>query len=319
MPFTSPTLSIRTMAALCGHMKLLYEGGIPLRRAWSMLGDEGHNLALRRLSRRVDGAIEGGLTFSQALQAEGRRLPHFFSAMVTVGEKAGVLAACFGLLAEYYEQMKELREAVYRELAYPMAVILGIVIGIPIVKAVLIGATAESETALWWTVGLIVWRGLSPFVTVIVAYAIVNRFLPLRRLLFEVMFFLWPLSRLVRKLTVARFAWSMELLLRAGIPIHRAVAVSADVAELRSFRKRVIRAVRPLKEGSTLHMALSNCSYLPPTALTYIEMGEQAGRLEEAFHHIGKDQYRSAVTTLKAITTVIGAIAIILIGISVVL
>lgn len=316
MGLLSPTLSTKQMALLCHQLASSTEGGLTLARSLELLACGAQSRAVRRLARDWADSIARGATFSQAIHWEGRRVPDFFTAMANVGEQTGRLGTVFQHLIEYYDEVLRLYRALVRQVAYPLLVLLVMLVGIPILRAVLL---VDATQSLAKTTTLILIRGLGPFVFVYLLIGLANRILRLRRMLLAVLLRIWPASRLLRGLALARFGWAMSMMLDAGLPLRPALETSARAAGMGALERDLVQPVSRLRTGHSLTEAVSICRFLLPVHRAYIEVGETSGRLPDAFARIARDQFEIAVHAMRACIVVLGPALIVLLGALIVL
>jgi type II secretory pathway component PulF len=312
MALLSPTLSIKNMALWCQQLAWNADSGIPLQRSLDLLAQEGASYEVRRLAARLASNVQRGATFAQAAAWEGRRLPEFFTTMVQAGERTGRLSEVFQGLATYYEELLLLRRALVRQVTYPLMVVFAIILGIPMMTTIVL---AEDASRLPLELARLTVHALVPFVAAAFAWAVLNRLLPVGRYAVRGLSHLWPASRLMRRLAVGKFAWAMNLLSAVGLPLPQALVLAAKVSGLPGFERHLLRSAQRVKEGASLSEALAGCRYLNPSHRGYIEVGEQSGRLPQAFGFIARDQFETCVQAMRVCIVTLGGVLIILLGV----
>jgi len=125
----------------------------------------------------------------------------------------------------------------------------------------------------------------------------------------------WPwVGDIELKYSTARFARTLGLLVKSGVPLLPALKIARASATNLVVQEGVDRAAAALAEGSALAPALAGT--LPPLAQQMIAVGEESGRLEELCLRIA-DSYdgevrralRTAVALLEpALILVFGAL-----------
>ncbi len=309
----------RSMATLLG-------AGVPLDRALAFGdGSAGHR-GLADALREVRRAVQGGAGLAQALARHPRYFDALFVATIEAGESSGALDAVFERLSDHLEESAELRSQVQSALIYPLLmavvgaagifVLLGFVIPrfaeilsdaggeLPLTARLLIAAS--TIVAKGW------WAGL--LLGVVAAYAISaasTRPTARRR---------WDATRLrlpwigdfERKYLTARFARTLGLLLKSGIPVLPALGIARASAPNLVLQEGVDRASAAVSEGSALAPALAGT--LPPLALQMIAVGEESGRLEELCLRVA-DAYDGQVRrTLRTMIALIEPAMILVFG-----
>jgi len=80
------SLSTKDMARLCHTLATLYDGGVPLVRAFRVLEESGGSRDLKILARDLRQAIAQGATLTQAVHFYRKRLSPVFVHMVAIAE-----------------------------------------------------------------------------------------------------------------------------------------------------------------------------------------------------------------------------------------
>jgi general secretion pathway protein F len=270
----------------------LLGAGVPLDRALGFgaahLGHAGLEEAIREIRR----AVRNGSALADALARQGRYFDPLFVATVSAGESTGALDTVFERLADHLEESGELRSQVGSALIYPvlMAVVtlLGTVVllafvvprfaeimadvggRLPFTVRLLMGASAV-VTGAWW-----LWLGLAGLGVVALRQAL-SRPATLRSWHRRRLALPW-IGEFERKYLTARFARTLGLLLRSGLPMMQALRIARASASNLVFQAGVDRAAAAVAEGG--NVAASLAGTLPPLAAQMLAVGEESGQLD---------------------------------------
>jgi general secretion pathway protein F len=275
----------RTTATMLG-------AGVPLDRALAFTGAHTGHTGLTEAVREVRRSVQGGSSLADALARYPRFFDALFVATVAAGESTGALDAIFERLSDHLEESAELRSQVLSALLYPaiMAVVasLGVVILLGFViprfadilsdaggrlpwTTMLLLKTSVVVTEFWWC-----WLVLAAALVYAIPAALARPDLRRRwhawRLAFP-----WA-GDFERKYLTARFARTLGLLLRSGVPVLPALRIARASAPNLVFQDGVDQAAAAVSEGSALAPALAGT--LPPLALQMVAVGEESGQLE---------------------------------------
>jgi type II secretory pathway component PulF len=280
------TLWTRNAATLLG-------AGVPLDRTLGFTAQHTGHEGLTDTVRQVRRSVQGGATLADALAQHPRYFDPLFTAMVSAGESSGALEVVFARLSEHLEESAELRSQVRSALLYPVLlsvvasvgvfVLLGFVIPrfatilvdvggtLPLSTRVLLGASAVL-TKTWW-----VWLALGVAAAYMIPGALAR---PETRRRWHAARLAWPwIGDIELKYSTARFARTLGLLLKSGVPALPALKIARASATNLVVQESVDRAAAALTEGSALAPSLAGT--LPPLALQMLAVGEESGRLEE--------------------------------------
>ena len=100
----------------------MIDAGIAIVQSLQALADQTPNKVMRDTIRDVCSRVEGGESFSEALQKHPKAFNRLYVSMVAAGEKGGLLAEILARLATYLENTERLRKKVKTALMYPTAV-----------------------------------------------------------------------------------------------------------------------------------------------------------------------------------------------------
>ena len=280
------TLWCRSAATLLG-------AGLPLDRVLGFTAAHVGHPELSEALKQVRRSVQGGASLADALMEHPRYFDSLFVATVSAGESSGALETVFQRLAEHLEESAELRSQVRSALLYPglMAVVgsLGVIIllgfVIPRFAAILadVGGSLPFSTRLLMTASAVVSKGWWAWLLLgtAAAYAIPTALArpAMRRRWHGLRLELPWVGDLERKYTTARFARTLGLVLRSGIPVLPALKIARTSAGNLVIQDGLERAAAAVSEGSALAPALT--STLPPLAVQLIAVGEESGHLED--------------------------------------
>lgn len=223
---------------------------------------------------------------------------------MAAGEHAGHLGLVLDQLADYTDQRQQSRQKIQLALLYPVillvaslaivVLLLGYVVP-DVVKvfvntgqelpALTTGLIAVSEVVQRW--GWLIMLG-------IVALAIGMRQAlrdPNIKLRWHSFILRLPLvGRLVRATNTARFASTLAILTRSGVPLVDALGIAAAVIGNLRIRERVVEAAQRVREGGSLTRALEATGEFPPMMLHMIAAGEKSGELDQMLARTARNQ-----------------------------
>lgn len=325
MGFLRPGLSLKDSALLCHKLHTSYAAGIPLKRALSLLAGERRrtNPGAQVAGDLLD-CLERGATFWQAAHWNRRRLPAFFVALVEAGEKSGTLDKALATLTRYYEDCADLNRRLWRELTYPICLVLAISIGIPILQVVLLSVTGQQASSasplgdflhaslgisidpLFFAIAGIIVAGLEPFFLAGMFIAVFSRIPRMRALVTSLLFRIPLAGKFLQRLSVLRFAHGMALMDSAGYAPHHAVWVAARGAVVPRIALDFATRAEFLRNGLPYARAFADSPYLSGEQKRYLETGDETGTADEAFATIARDEQDKLRTLLRGLIPCLG-------------
>jgi len=302
------------MALLCHKLSALYDSGVPLNRALRAIEESVGNFPVKYVAGQLRGAIERGATLGQAVEFHKGRFSPVFVTLINIGERTGTLGDVFPQLARYYDDLRNMYHAVIRQIAYPVAVLGCILVGIPMLTAFLsdVAGIAEAPFAeqLYWIVRNFLWKAAGVYVGFIVLARITFHFTTRE----SILMYAWPIAGLVRTILLSRFAWAMMVFTRTGMSLHRAIPLAGQLTGANRIAKDFARVAPLLQEGFTLEQALAQTKFFPKKAMVYVQTGEVTGYLDRCFEQLSRGLYESAVFRLRILIGLIEPLAILILG-----
>src|SRR5208283_2604047 len=113
------------------QLATMVDAGLAMVQSLQALAEQTENKVMRDVIKDITTRVEGGDSFSDALQKHPKAFNRLYYSMVSAGEKGGLLAEILARLATYLENTARLRKKVKSAMMYPTAVTL-VAIGITI-------------------------------------------------------------------------------------------------------------------------------------------------------------------------------------------
>src|SRR6059058_3639346 len=104
------------------QLATMIDAGLAMVQSLQALAEQTPNKIMRDVIKDVCTRVEGGDSFSEALQKHPKAFSRLYVCMVAAGEKGGLLAEILGRLATYLENTARLRKKVKSAMMYPTVV-----------------------------------------------------------------------------------------------------------------------------------------------------------------------------------------------------
>ncbi|HWR39426.1 MAG TPA: type II secretion system F family protein [Patescibacteria group bacterium] len=295
-------VNAKEQALFCRQMVIMLEAGVPLTGCLQVLSQQENpgrmNPALEQVLRQV----RSGDALSQAMKA----LPHYFPllmvSMVAVGENSGALQAVLQRLAIQYEKEHRFRERIKSALIYPAITALMAIFCVLFIMAVVLpafeqifqgtGATLPLLTRILISAGRFVQEHGAGLVTLAMAAAgTVFFFLQkpaVQERVADGLLRLPVVGPFWRKLLLARFSWSLGLLLQSGVPILAALEMVEHLIAVPAFIKALENSGKAIRRGAGLAEPLKKSGLFPGMVVKLIAVGEETGSLVKVLNQIAQ-------------------------------
>jgi len=311
------------------NLSVMMAAGLPISRSLAALEEQTSNPRLKKVIGDVHLAITRGRSMAEALDNHKNIFGELFISMVAVGETTGKLPFILKLLARQMKKDYDIRRRVRGAMFYPAVVVIALfIIGflmliyvVPSLTAVLedLGAELPLSTRIVIFMGNAAERYAPVIAAGIIGFAILFwRALKTgkgKEISSVVMLRLPIFGKLSRKFNVARFCRTMTYLVTAGVPIVRALCISAGVLGNTRYRAAVIEAGTYIEKGRTIHETLDMYPELfDPLVRQMISVGEETGNISDMFMRLAAFFEEEISATTKNLSTIIEPILMLVVG-----
>jgi general secretion pathway protein F len=338
--FKRATLREAQIVQFTQQLSTLLGAGQPLDRALQILLDLPESEKAKRLLERVRDQVRGGTPLSDALEAEHGSFSKLYVNMVRAGEAGGSLDDTLKRLADYLERSRQLKSSVINAMIYP-AFLVGMVIFSLLILLIYVVpqfapmfADMDVEMPLITKVVLAVGSGLQHFWWLMAAAIVLGAGWyrrqmanPPARLKIDARFLRTRvIGNVIRKIETARIARTLGTLLKNGVSLLTALAISRNVIGNTVLAEAVERASEEVKTGSGLAYALAQSKQFPKLALQMIAVGEESGELDTMLMKVAdtfdievKNTLDRLLAALVPATTIVMTVVVAMIMLAIVL
>ena len=283
----------KELAVICSQFSIILTSGLPIVRCVEMVAAQTRTKELRRGLTKVAQDVSGGYSLAQSFENNVRGLPVTFLETVRAGEQSGTLELCFERLHTYYDRSAKTKAKLASALTYPALVLVVAAIVFLVIKTfeelgtelpgITKGLIAFSNffTNYWWGLVLIVlglWIG-----------KMILRRTPQGRLfLAEGKLKRSPLRGLHQMRASAQFASTMSTMLTAGLPIVKALDVTAGVITNAAVSEAVRRVKSGVEQGRGVAACMEKERVFPQMLTEMTGVGERAGSMEQTLNVIAE-------------------------------
>ncbi|HEX9485260.1 MAG TPA: type II secretion system F family protein [Gemmatimonadaceae bacterium] len=290
----------------------LLAAGMPMSRvlaAFRDLAPAGWRPALPHLEQ----AVREGRTLARALADAPIEIPPLVIGIAEAGEAGTGVSDAIRRAAELTETSEALRGAVRAALAYPIVLAtagsasIGVLVGvvIPRFAAILadLGQVLPPSTRFVMHASTVLRAAFLPALVVCaVAIALHNAWIsrPTGRMQWHSFLLRMPgLGSVRRSAATARVTSSLATLLDSGVPVRRAIVLSARAAGDAAIAHRLSAAGERIAAGQGIAISFGETDALTPLALRLIRAGEESGRISSMMAHAAKLEQEHADRTMR--------------------
>ena len=312
----------------CRQMYTLLKAGVPILQALRGLRETTRNPALAK----VIGSLSDTLDAGQDISAAFRRHPVFsslFISMVQVGENTGSLPEAFQQLAEYLEREKDTRDRIKQAMRYPVFVLIALVIALAIINLFVIPAFAKVYAGFRAQLPLPT-RMLIAMSNFTVSYwyliaagvfgSVYGWLVYIRTPAGRYRWHKWKLrlpvvGSVIFRATLARFARSLAITIKSGVPIVQGMTVVSRSADNDFVTARLEQMRDGLERGETITRTAAATGLFPPLVLQMVSVGEETGAVDQLMAEVADYYDREVDYDLKHMSSAIEPILLVIVGI----
>mgnify|MGYP000845021823 FL=1 len=301
------------------QLSTLVEAGLPITQSLHTILDQTKNKRMQEVIQDIITSVEGGKTLHDAVAKHPDVFNNIYIALVRAGETSGTLDRSLKRLADQQEKdeamMRRIRGAMY----YPSIVLLVIVMVlvfmlvtiIPQIEQLYAGLNKPlplATAALVWMANAVKYYWYLIIAGVFFVVYFFGQYMRTEtgiKMSSNLKLNAPVISRLFRKMYMARFTRTADTLLEAGVPMLDMLDVAADAVDNVYIANSINVAAERVKGGMALSKAISDQEYFNELVPQMIKIGEQSGRISQMLGKVASVYEDELDEEIKAISTII--------------
>ncbi|HTZ32966.1 MAG TPA: type II secretion system F family protein [Methylomirabilota bacterium] len=305
----------------------LIKAGLPILRALDLLATRASSPKLRPILTQIRDRVREGKSLSEAVDEAGV-FSKVYSTAILAGEKSGNLSGVLEYYIAYQKVSTGVQKKILAALVYPtLLVLVASAIVTYLVTFVVpkfgllyrdLGVELPGPTKLLVAI-TVDYRYYILGGVALVVLAILGMFFWSRSEEGGVAFDRWKfrlpvIGQTLLKFQVAQFSRTLATLLTGGTPLVAALATASESLGSKLLRGTVSQATQMVREGESLHGALSANRVMPDMALDMIEVGESSGALAPMLNSVAEFYEEEVSLRLGALVSLIEPLILIFMG-----
>ena len=300
------------------QLNTLIKAGLPILRSLDLLATRATAPKLRPILTQIRDRVREGKSLSEAVDEAGV-FSKVYSTAILAGEKSGNLPGVLDYYISYQRVSTGVKKKILASLVYPTLLITVAAI----IVTYLVTAVVPKFAQLYRDLGVELPGPTKVLVRITVDYRYYILGVIMVLFLTAVGIFFWSRSdeggivfdrlkfRLpvigptLLKFQVSQFCRTLATLLTGGTPLVAALQTASDSIGSRLVRGSVTQAAQMVREGESLHGALSGTRVMPDMALDMIEVGESSGALSPMLNSVAEFYEEEVSLRLGALVALI--------------
>lgn len=311
------------------QLATLLNGGVPLVRALSLIGEHAENRNLGHVVEKLAREVAAGQQFFKAMERHPEVFSPLWVNLVQAGELGGRLPQSLKQISGYLQSEEELKGKVLTALMYPavlfmisMGVLVFFIVKIiptfkeifesfnlklPLFTQTVIGFSTLVVDNRWLIVGGVVGGGAA-----LRGYLATDagQFTK-AKVLFALPFF----GRFIKNIQTERLLTTLTTLIESGVSILNALSVLEGVFSANVVFQKGLKTVRmEVSQGKSIAEAFRKTGIFPPLMTEMMWMGEESGKLPEIMKTLS-DFYKEQIDQfIRRFTSIIDPVMVVFIG-----
>jgi type IV pilus assembly protein PilC len=313
------TVTPGDVAVFSRQIATMMASGVPMVQSFEIIADGQKNVRFKNMLTDVKQAIEGGASLHEALGKYPVQFDELYRNLVRAGESAGVLDTVLDTVATYKERTEGIKKKIKKALFYPMMVLAVVFLVCTIMLLFVVpvfsqtfkdaGAELPALTQLvvsasdfmkdyWWLVIGSVVGGITAMVMAKKRSVAFAHFLDRVSLKLPVM------GNIMRQSAIARFARTLGVTFRAGVPLVEAMDAVAGATGSVVYGDAVKQMRDDIAVGHQLQLSMRQTGLFPNMVVQMTAIGEESGALDNMLFKVAEfyeEEVNNAVDTLSTL------------------
>ena len=323
-------VAAREVTRFLQELATLYDSGVPLLRILDVQLHSEPKPYFRNIVQTIRLDVERGENLHTALRHHPKMFDELTCNLIASGEESGRLSDVLKNIVHTQEQRQRIRSQIQTAMWYPLFVL---------------------------STALLVWFGILTFIVPVFesVYRNSGRSLPwLTQFLIEIshgiraygwiglvligllgwFFSQWKdsrwrvaldgwrmriplIGRLLRQAWHAQFARTLGLLYQSGVPLHQALATSAQTVSSVNMRQAIEQVIHDVLNGHSLSLAMSQYVIFEPSLIQRVQIGEESGSLSAMLLQHATHNEFLVEQGIKRLSSLVEPLMIVLVGVTV--
>jgi type IV pilus assembly protein PilC len=329
IPGFKKKIKLKELAVMSRQMATMIGAGLSLLRSLNILAEQTENTSLARILGKVRDDVETGVSTSDAFAKHAEVFPPLMISMIRAGEAGGFLEGALDSIAINFEKEVKLKGKIKSALTYPVIVLVMSLISVVAMLVFIVPVFQKMFTTL---------GGKLPLPTMMLVYLSQAMVWigPLMIVIFIAFSIWWPKNKntervrkrldpfklklpvfgiLLKKIAVARFSRNFSDMIRAGVPILRALQIVGETSGNWVIQRSLEEVADSVRQGHSLSGPLSDHPVFPPMVTQMIAVGEDAGSLEVMLNKIADFYDQEVEAATEQLTAMIEPLMVAFLGV----
>ena len=311
IPMKDKVIFMRQMATMVG-------AGLPLARSLEIMVQQASNPKFKKILQNVLASIQSGKSLADSFRMEEEVFDLITINLIEAGEESGNLENILEKIAVELEEKNALTRKIKSAMIYPAIILIVIIAVIVLMMLVLVPSMADIYkdfdaelpfatrflismsdffVSYWWVV-------LSVFLVLVVGFKYYVDTPKGKRNLDKLLLKIPSFGVIIAKVQLSQFTRILSLLLSSGVPIIKAIELTANSLGNTMFRETLEEAKDEVEKGGPLALPIARSEYYPLLVSSMIAVGEETGEIDSVLSKVAeyyKEEVDAATSNLSSL------------------
>ena len=327
---TGKPIKALDIAIFSRQLATMMKAGVPIVSSLEIIGSGHKNPRMTKMVKAIEGDLQSGLSLSEALSRHPVQFDALYRNLVQAGESAGVLDTVLDTIATYKENLEALKGKIKKAMFYPaMVVAVALIVSgillvfvVPQFEEVFSGFGAELPAftqmivnlsrfmvAWWWLILGVLFAGA------IATLAFFKRSTKFQHFVDRLMLKLPVLGQIMHNSAIARFARTLAVTFKAGVPLVEALDTVAGATGNIVYEQAVNRIRDDVSVGYPVNMAMKQVNLFPHMVVQMTSIGEEAGALDTMLFKVAEFYEQEVNNAVDALASLIEPMIMVFLGV----
>lgn len=324
------TIKPRDISIFSRQLATMMAAGVPMVQGFEIVAGGQSNPRVKDMLVDIKTDIEGGSALNEALGKYPIQFDELYRNLVRAGESAGVLDTVLDTIATYKENIEAIKGKIKKAMFYP-AMVLGVAILVSAILLIFVipqfetvfknfGADLPAFTQMlinlsrfmvdWWWLMLLILIG--SIVGIVMLYKRSDKF---AHLVGRGLLKLPVVGEILRQSAMARFARTLGVTFRAGVPLVEALDSVAGATGSVVYNEAVKRIREDVAVGHQLQLAIRQTGLFPNMVVQMVSIGEESGALDAMLFKIAEFYEQEVNNAVDALSSLLEPFIMMIIGV----
>ena len=324
------SIKSRDISVFSRQLATMMAAGVPMVQGFEIVAGGQNNPRVKDMLVDIKTEIEGGSALNEALGKYPVQFDELYRNLVKAGESAGVLDTVLDTIANYQENIEAIKGKIKKAMFYPAMVLsvaflvscILLIFVIPQFETVFKGFGADLPAftqmlvnmsrfmvSYWWL--LLLWA-VGSIVALTMLYKRSTKF---QHFVGRAVLKLPVIGEILRQSAMARFARTLGVTFKAGVPLVEALDSVAGATGSVVYNEAVKRIREDVAVGHQLQLAIRQTGLFPNMVVQMVSIGEESGALDAMLFKIAEFYEQEVNNAVDALASLLEPFIMVIIGI----